>query len=106
MNAELKFSPEDLDTLAARIVEKLGRFIEKQIKPQGEDIIFDVQGLAEYLSVKDTWVYRKVSDGDIPHFKVGKYPRFRKIAIDRWLKTREVRPVPCLVASKGEGRAA
>jgi len=62
-----------------------------------------VKGLAEYIRVKPSWVYKGVSEGEIPHFKVGKYPRFRKREIDRWLATKAVRPLPHLRAVKEPG---
>ena len=54
-----------------------------------DDTIFDVEGLAQYLKVSKQWVYEKVHQNAIPHFKMGKYPRFRKFKIDAWLRTME-----------------
>ena len=42
--------------------------------------------LASYLKVNKQWVYQKVHSKGIPHFHVGKYPRFRKSIIDKWLE--------------------
>ncbi len=54
-----------------------------------QDVIFDIDGIAEYLKVKKTWIYQRVHEGSIPHYKLGKYPRFRKSVIDEWLKESE-----------------
>jgi excisionase family DNA binding protein len=42
----------------------------------------DVQGLAEYLGVEVTWVYKNMSR--LPHRKVGKYRRFCREDVERW----------------------
>lgn len=58
------------------------------------DIILTPETLAEYLQVDLSWVYKQVSLKTIPYFKSGKYTRFRKAAIDKWIETQSVRPVP------------
>ena len=56
-------------------------------KPQKEDIIFDVQGLADYLCVSPKWIYEQTSYKSIPHYKLtNKQLRFKKTDIDDWLK--------------------
>ena len=51
-----------------------------------DNTIFDVQELAQYLKVKKQWIYDKIHKNEIPYYKVGKYPRFRKSIIDEWLE--------------------
>ncbi len=74
------------DTLALKVVEKLRPLLQAKDKGREGDTIFTVETLAQYLGVKKTWVYEKVHRKEIPHFKVGKFPRFRKADIDAWLQ--------------------
>lgn len=78
---------EDIEAIATELLN----VVKPLLKNNGEvdDVIFDVKGLAEYLRVEESWVYQKIHTGDLPHYKVGKYPRFRKSKIDEWLKQRE-----------------
>jgi len=46
--------------------------------------------------VEASWVYRQVSMKRIPYFKAGKYIRFRKLDIDRWISRNSVAPHPRL----------
>lgn len=93
MKAELTLPPELVDLIADTVIEKLKPLITGNGK-QEDGIIFDVSGLAQYLKVKKQWVYERVHYNTVPHYKVGKYPRFRKSKIDEWLKKME----------KGNGR--
>ena len=79
---------EDIQAMATALLELLKPLIASTGK-SGDDDILDVQGLADYLKVKKQWVYERVHYNTIPHYKVGKYPRFRKSEIDQWLQTME-----------------
>ena len=50
--------------------------------------LLDVGGLAVALKVDKSWIYertrRKVNP--IPHYKVGRYPRFDLVEVKAWLK--------------------
>ena len=77
-----------------KIAEELTPMVINALKPllngkSEDDAIFDVDELAKYLKVKKHWVYDNVHSKAIPHYKVGKYPRFRKTKIDEWLDKRE-----------------
>jgi excisionase family DNA binding protein len=47
--------------------------------------------LCELLQVKMTWVYRQVREGNIPHHKLGKYLRFHRPTVGRWVLKNEVK---------------
>ena len=82
-------------TLEKEDIEAIAREVLTMVKPllesnRGvEDSIFDVKGLAEYLKVEVPWVYQKIHGSELPYYKVGKYPRFRKSKIDEWLQKKE-----------------
>ncbi|MDA8171858.1 MAG: helix-turn-helix domain-containing protein [Nitrospiraceae bacterium] len=93
MKTELE--PQDIEAIAQRVAEILRPMLARNNRP-ADDTIFDVQGLAAYLRVDESWVYKQVSLKAIPHFKAGKYTRFKKSAIDRWSEERTIRPIPLL----------
>ena len=96
---KIETDPQDVETIAQRVSEILKPLVLRSEKGKGNDCgdqIFDVKGLAEYLHVTPSWVYKQVSLKAIPYFKAGKYPRFRRKDIDKWTETNTVRPVPTL----------
>jgi excisionase family DNA binding protein len=87
MKTELE--PQDIEVIADKVIERLRPLISGNDESETGDIIFDVESLAQYLRVKEQWIYEKVHNNEIPHYKVGKYLRFRKSTIDDWLKKKE-----------------
>lgn len=94
---------EDIDAIAAAVMEMLKPVVAGNGKPNTDDRIFTPETLADYLQVDTSWVYKQVSLKTIPYFKSGKYTRFKKSAIDKWIETQTVRPVPYLKTGKGKG---
>jgi excisionase family DNA binding protein len=63
----------------------------KQDQEFGEDLL-TVSEIAAMLKVPVSWVYertRRSGTGQIPHLKLGKYLRFRRSAVEKWLKQLE-----------------
>ena len=54
------------------------------------DDVLTIEELAAYLEIPKSTLYKLVREGKIPSQKVGRYWRFRKRAIERWLE--EARP--------------
>lgn len=77
--------PEDIQAIADAVAARLEINTPQPIPDFAEDIM-DVDGLAEYLKVEKSWVYRQVQLRAIPHFRAGRYPRFSKAKIDLWIK--------------------
>jgi len=50
------------------------------------DNIMTIDGLAEYLKISRSTLYKLVQQGKLPGQKVGKRWRFHREAIDEWLK--------------------
>lgn len=86
MKTELE--PQDIDLITEKVVERLRPLFKANGKEP--DTIFDVLGLAEYLKVEPSWIYKQVSLGKLPHFRAGKYTRFKKSAMDRWIDNQSV----------------
>lgn len=50
--------------------------------------IMDIPGLARYLDISKSTLYKLAQEGKLPGQKVGKHWRFRKETIDEWLGER------------------
>ena len=103
---KIEIEPQDIEAIAQRVsdilMSTLAR-IERGDGTNGSDAIFDVKGLAEYLHVTPSWVYKQVSLKAIPYFKTGKYSRFRKKDIDKWVESQTARSIPPLKLVKNRG---
>jgi excisionase family DNA binding protein len=90
MKAELNIDTQE-------IIREITREVIRELKPcltgtgKGEDDnLFSVESLAGYLQVSPQWVYERVHLKEIPHIKIGKFPRFKKSEIDHWLNTQKI----------------
>lgn len=99
MKIELETS--DIEAIAYKVVEMLKPLVAGNGKHETDDIIFTPETLAKYLQVDTSWVYKQVSLKTIPYFKSGKYTRFKKALIDKWIETQTVRPLLPLRLAKG-----
>lgn len=82
----MKFELEqnDVEAIVTGVVEQL-RPLLKDSGTDVDDTIFTVESLSDYLQVSAQWVYERVQFKEIPYSKVGKFLRFRKRVIDKWL---------------------
>ena len=83
---KINLEHKDLELIASMVVNKL----KPLLKVPEPETMYSVKELSEYLGVKNSWVYSRVEKYKIPHIKVGKYPRFKKSEIDKWLKEQSV----------------
>jgi hypothetical protein len=83
MRSELE--SQDIETIAQRVLELIRPVVSNNGKSDNNEMVFDVKGLAEYLHVKPSWIYKQMSLKTIPFFKTEKYSRFRKKDIDKWI---------------------
>ena len=84
MRAELNIDTQELEN---RITQKVINAL-KPLLANGraeDDTIYTVKTLAEYIGVSSQWVYERVHLKEIPYIKMGKFPRFKKADIDKWL---------------------
>jgi excisionase family DNA binding protein len=94
---QTKLETDDIVQIVQAVIEALKPLLLKK-NDKTEDVILDVGGLAEYLGVDRSWVYKAVSQKSIPYYKIGKYTKFRQAAIDKWVETQAVRPVSHLAS--------
>lgn len=57
------------------------------------DKLLTVDELAKILSVKKSTIYQWVHLGLIPYIKLGRFVRFREKDIQKWLASKEVKPI-------------
>jgi len=57
---------------------------------RASDELFDKKGAAEYLSTSERHVRRLAQDKHLAHVKVGRFVRFRRSDLDRYLDRRRV----------------
>ena len=94
MKMELELA--DVKAVASTMVEWIKPVLCGCSGKKSDDAILGVTDLAVYLGVNQSWVRKKVALKEIPYFKCGKYNRFRKAAIDRWIESETVKPIPPL----------
>jgi len=83
VKAEFQIDTEELlEEIARKIISAIIPVLKGKA---GEDKVLTVKDLSEYLKVSPQWVYERVSLKEIPYSKIGKFPRFRKRKIDKWL---------------------
>jgi excisionase family DNA binding protein len=88
---KIEIEPKDMESIAHKLMDLLKPLMsslqrEENERTEGTDqnqrVLMDVQGVAEYLGVRVSWVYDKTRKKEIRHAKVDKYLRFRKSTID------------------------
>ena len=97
MKTELE--SQDIQMIATTVVALLKPLLKSHSKVE-DDRIFDAQGLVEYLKVDKSWIDRQIQLKNIPYFKCGKYNRFKKSAIDKWIESETIRPLQPLQVLK------
>jgi len=100
---KIQLEQEEIDEIAQRVVELLKPLISGNNREVSDNILTP-ETLAQYLRVDISWVYRRVSERTIPFFKNGKYVRFKKSSIDRWIASHEKQPFTKLSLLKIQGR--
>ncbi len=90
---KFEIEPQDIQLIAEKVVEILKPLLSNGEKHCNDDLVFTVETLSEYLKTDTSWVRKQVSAMTIPFFKAGKYVRFRKSAIDKWIKNQSREPL-------------
>jgi excisionase family DNA binding protein len=90
---KIDFEQTDIEALAQKVAALLAPVLSgARIVEQDE--VFDVPGLATYLKVDASWIYKSLDR--LPHVKVGRYLRFKKSAVDKWMDRETIRPIEVL----------
>jgi excisionase family DNA binding protein len=49
------------------------------------DRLLTAAEVAAFLAIKESWVREATRDGRLPHLRLGRYRRYRREDIERWL---------------------
>ena len=74
-----------IDAIVEKVVERLKPLLYNS-RDSKDNELMTVEEVSDYLKVKTSWVYEKIHKGEIPFYKAGRFPRFRKKQIDKWLE--------------------
>jgi excisionase family DNA binding protein len=55
----------------------------------GEDRLLTAEEVAGLLQVTKGWVYEQTRRDSMPHIRLGRYVRFRRSAVERWISSLE-----------------
>lgn len=64
--------------------------------------IMTLDELCVYLKVKKSWVYQNIRD--IPHYKMCGHLRFKRVKIDAWFESQEVKDASSKKAKQKRSR--
>jgi len=53
------------------------------------DRLLTAAEVAAFLAVKESWVREATRDGRLPHLRLGRYRRYRREDIERWLSEQQ-----------------
>jgi excisionase family DNA binding protein len=81
---KIELEKEDLRSISKEIMDDVRRVLASE-RTEHHDILFTVDSLAEYLQLSKQWIYERVHFKEIPYVKIGKFLRFKKSQIDKWL---------------------
>ncbi|WP_414642372.1 helix-turn-helix domain-containing protein [Baekduia sp.] len=54
-------------------------------RPSSDDPLLTADEVASLMRVTTAWVYAESRRNALPHVRLGRYVRFRRSAIERWL---------------------
>ena len=67
-----------------------GRALLESVKA-GPDLhlpeVMDIRQASQYLAISPDTLYKYLSEGKLPAFKLGNRWRFKKTTLDRWMET-------------------
>ena len=89
----IELDDRDIERIANKVAELLKALLKSSFQKDAQELILDVNGLASYLKVTKSWVYERTHLNEIPHYKIGKFTRFKKKEIDKWLEENKHLPI-------------
>lgn len=89
LEVKLTLPPEIVDEIVSRLFEKIKPLLP--VNDNQDDNLLDVEAVVKYTGLKESWIYQRSYNGTLPFpvIKTGKYLKFRRSDIDKWLKKAE-----------------
>lgn len=92
---KVEIEPTDTQSIAEKVLELIKPYIVRNGNDgNDEERIMDKKELAAYLGVDLSWIDKNIHI--LPRFNVGKYVRFKRSKIDKWIDTISKTPSPML----------
>lgn len=82
----MKFDPDEMQELARAVCD----MVVKELRPlllengQTSNKLVDVRGIADYLEISRTKVYKMIKENSIPYKRIGGCIRFKKEEVDAY----------------------
>lgn len=76
---------EDIQAIASAVIVAIRPLVSGGGKQPGNDELFDVKGVCDYLKVSKQWIYERTHLYEIPFYKMDGHLRFKKSELDKWL---------------------
>lgn len=54
-----------------------------------QEEFLDIRDLSQYWKIPKSNIYSKVEDGTLPHYRIGRLIRFKKVEIDQWMEAQK-----------------
>ena len=89
---KLELEIKDINAISKQVFELLKPYLNGNGAKAADDSVLDPDQLAAYLNIPKSKVYKDVQNNALPYFKIGKYLRFRKSAIDKHIQKKTVKP--------------
>jgi excisionase family DNA binding protein len=89
----IELDDKDIERIANKVIESFKPLLRASPQNDAQELILDVNGLASYLKVNKSWVYERTHLNEMPHYKIGKFTRFKKKDIDKWLEENKHFPI-------------
>jgi excisionase family DNA binding protein len=88
---KVQFEPEDIQSIAQAVTEMIRPLLSANGRDKAEDVLLTPDETARLLSVKKPQIYAwvnesKFSDNGIPFLKAGKFLRFSKKDVLKWMQ--------------------
>lgn len=84
----------------------MARGMAAETSTQGEDGLLTAEEVATILQVTPAWVYAETRRRHIPHVRLGRYVRYRRLALAAWLDEMERSSVSAMHAPASRAKSA
>lgn len=80
--------------------------VAERVGSGAPDSLMDAHEVAALLGMGVDWVYRETRAGRVPHIRLGRYCRYRRGSIERWITELEAARVAPRINRRGAAGTA
>lgn len=97
----IQIDDTDVERIATKVCSMLAGVVPAGSGKQVDnESILDIDGLCLLLGMSKKWVYDRIAEKSLPHFKLGHVLKFRKKEVEKWLRLFDVPAVRPATAIK------